>query len=254
VSSQLFCGMLETATSDLNRKKEDDFLIEIYKIKLSNYQELASSTLTVLSDSERSRAKRYHFVKDKNRFIICRTLLKFLLAEHIGLEVDKVLIDLDSNKKPYLSSHSSVFFNVSHSGDYAVIAIAKCPVGVDVEYVNKDFDYEEILPTIFNELEMDEIRLNKEKHLTFYKFWTRKEAIVKAIGKGIDNDILNIPVTDGFHSVPSTLMGNHDNFNVFSFKLNNDYMCALGYSKDVHFERISFSPLPTSDEIKALIR
>lgn len=252
--SQLFCGTFKTVVPNSNHRKESDQSIKLYKIKLSNYQELASSKVTVLSDSERSRAERYHFVKDKNRFIICRTLLKFLLAEHIGLDIDKILIDVDSNKKPYISSHPSVFFNVSHSGDYAIIAIAKSPVGVDVEYVNTNFDYEEILPTTFNHLEIDEIRNSKDKHLTFYKFWTRKEAIVKAIGKGIDDDLLKIPVTDGLHSVPSALMGNYETFNVFSFKLNDDNVGALGYTEDIHFDSIIFSPLPTYGEMKALIR
>jgi 4'-phosphopantetheinyl transferase len=253
VYSQLFCGALHTSTPDLSRKKEDDFLIKIYKIELSKHQELASSTLTVLSDSERNRANRYHFLKDRNRFIICRTLLKFLLAEHLGLDIDKILVDVDSNKKPYVSSHPSVFFNVSHSRDYAVIAIATCPVGVDVEYVNTDFDYEEILPTTCNHLEIDEIRNSDDKYRTFYKFWTRKEAILKAIGTGIDDNLLKIPITDGFHSIPLSLMGNYETVKVFSFNLNDDYMSALAYTEDIHFDSIVFSTLPTSDEMKALM-
>src|SRR5690606_2936693 len=115
-----------------------------------------------------------------------------------------------ANKKPYLTSHPSIFFNVSHAGDYALIAIAKYPIGIDVEFINKNFDYKEILPNIFNKIEIDEINLNQSNHHTFYKYWTRKEAIVKAIGKGIDNDIIKIPVTDGVHSVPSTLMGDFE--------------------------------------------
>jgi 4'-phosphopantetheinyl transferase len=176
------------------------------------------------------------------------------LAEHIGLDVNKIIIDIDSNKKPYLSSHPSVFFNVSHSGDYAVIAIAKCPVGVDVEYVNKDFEYEEILPTVFNQLEIDKIQNSINKHHTFYTYWTRKEAIVKAIGKGIDDDLIKLSVTEGLHSVPRALVGNFEKINVFSFNINQDYVGALAITEDIHdFEKIIFYPLPTSDKLKSLL-
>jgi 4'-phosphopantetheinyl transferase len=253
VYSRLFCGTLEIRIQDSNHKKEDDLGIKLYKIELLKFQELVSGLINLLSSTERDRANRYHFIKDKNRFIICRTLLKFFLAEHIGLEVDKIFLDSDFNKKPFLPSHPSVCFNVTHAGDYAIIAIAKSPIGVDLEYVNKGFDYKVMLPTIFDKIEIDKIVKSKEKHLTFYRFWTRKEAIVKAIGKGVDDDFLKLPVTDGFHSIPSSIMGHYENIKVFSFNLNDDYVGALALTEDIHnFDRIVFYPTPSTDTLISL--
>ncbi len=251
--SSLICETLETWTQETNHKKEDDPGVKLYKIELFKYQESVPGLINFLSPSERNRADGYHFLKDKNRFIICRTILKILLAEHIGLDVDKIILDTHFNKKPYLSSHPSVFFNVTHAGDYAIIAIAKSPIGVDIEYVNKSFDYEEILPNIFNKIEIDEVINSNDKHLTFYRFWTRKEAIVKAIGNGIDENFSKIPITEGIHSIPSSLIGDYKNVQVISFNLNNDYVGALAYTEENHnFDKIVFYPAPTTEKLMSL--
>ncbi len=251
--SRLFCGSLGKSFSKLNLKSENDQDIKLYKIELLKYQESVCDLSTFLSPSERDRSDRYHFEKDRNRFIICRTLLKILLAEYTGLETDKITLESDANKKPYLASHPYVFFNVAHSGDYALIAIAKSPIGIDIEYVNKSFDYTEILPNIFNEIEIEEVDKSPTKHLAFYDFWTRKEAIVKAIGKGIDDDFSKTPVTNGFHSMSSSLVGNIKEIKVFSFHVNEDYVGALAITDDrINLNEITFNPLPTSTELKSL--
>ncbi len=102
-------------------------------------------------------------------------------------------------------------------------------------------------------MEIDEVNNSRDKHLTFYKFWTRKEAIVKAIGKGIDDDLIKIPITDGSHSVPSALVYNFKEVKVFSFNLNDDYIGAIAFTEDIHdFERIVFYPSPSSDKLMSL--
>lgn len=252
--STILCKTIECLTRDPSQNKKGDPGVIIYKVELLKLQESIPELTHFLSDSEHRRANRYHFLKDKNRFIICRSLLKILLSEHIGLDINQIIIDVDANKKPYLSSHPSVYFNVSHSVDYAIIAIAKNPVGIDIEYINKEFNYNDVLPTVFHQIEMDEIEISKEKHLSFYKLWTRKEAIVKAIGKGINDDISKISGMDGSQSVPSSLLCNHKNINVFSFMVNQYYIGALALTVDLNnFDEILFQPLPDEFQIKNLI-
>ena len=116
------------------------------------------------------------------------------------------------------------------------------------------FNYKEILPTTFSNLEIDEIINSNAEHLTFYKFWTRKEAIVKAIGKGIDDDIIKISITDGMHSVPLNVVGDFKIISAFSFNISEDYVGALAMADDLHdFDKIVFCPLPTSNEWLSLI-
>nr|WP_190246250.1 4'-phosphopantetheinyl transferase superfamily protein [Gelidibacter gilvus] len=174
------------------------------------------------------------------------------MSEHTGLTINKIILDTDGNKKPYLPSHPSVYFNVTHSGNFAIISVGKSPVGIDIEFINREFNYEEILPSIFNQNEIDGIQKNSDKHLSFYNFWTRKEAIVKAIGKGIDDDIVKIPVQDGYHTVSPSLIGGYNKINVFSFRLNEDYVGAFAVTENLYnFEKIIFSPIPTEKELKS---
>ena len=252
--STIHCRTIECLTRDPSQNKKGDPGFNIYKIDLLKLQESIPDLTRLLSDSECQRANRYHFIKDKNRFIICRALLKFLLAEYTALDISQINIEVDDNKKPYLPTHPSVYFNVSHAVDYAIIAIAKNPVGADIEYINKEFNYKEILQTVYHPKEMDEIALSRDKHLAFYKFWTRKEAVVKAIGKGIDNDLSKILVTDGSHTILSSLVCNYKNIYVFDFILNHNYIGALALTRDLNnFDEISFQPLPSVLQIKNMI-
>lgn len=228
--------------------------IKLFKIELSAYDERIDYLKNFLAPHEIERAEKYHFKKDKNRFIICRALLKFLLANHINLDINKINIEVDSYKKPYLPNRPSVYFNVSHAGDYGLIVIAKHLVGIDIEYINKEFDYKEILQNVFHQNEIDVIKTSKDQHHTFYKFWTRKEAIVKAIGKGIDDDLKNIPITDGLHSVPSALIFDFNKINVFSFNLNDAYVGTLAVTEDLNnFHEITFCPIPPVEKLKSII-
>ncbi len=252
--STLICETKEIATPESYIDKEDSFGVKLYLIELSKYKDLVSNSVSILSQTERNRAERYHFKKDRNRFIICRILLKFLLAKHIRLDIKELQLDIDSNKKPFLSSYPSVFFNLTHSGDYAMIVIGDHPIGVDIEYINKDFNYEEILSNVFSISEIDEIINSEDKHLSFYKFWTRKEAIVKAIGKGIDDDLPRITATDGKHSITQDLLGNFERMTVYNFRINEDYMGALAFTDHKYdLKRIGFNHLPTSEELIASV-
>lgn len=118
---EVFCGTLEARNQGFDDRLKVDPGIKLYEIELPKFQESVSGLTEFLSPFEKNRANRYHFSKDKNRFIICRAALKFLLAKQSGLDVNEIVIDTYSNKKPFLPSHPSVFFNVTHADDYVVI-------------------------------------------------------------------------------------------------------------------------------------
>ena len=243
--SEVFCGTLEIYAQDFNPSMDDNLDLRFFKIELSKFQESVSSLIEFLSPFEKNRANRYHFSKDKNRFIICRAVLKFLLAKQTGLDINKIVLDKHSNKKPYLPSHPSVFFNLTHAGEYAIIAIARDPIGVDIEHVNKDFNYNEIIPSVLKNPEIDEVVNSNDKHRTFYKLWTRKEAIVKATGKGIDDTFSKIPSLDGYHKISSDLLSDIKKIQVFSFELDEGYIGAVAFSGVLeHIDKLLFYPIP----------
>lgn len=205
----------------------DDIIV--YALYLPDYTELTKDLIHFLNPEERIRSERYYKEKDRNRFVICRAILKFVLAAHTKLDVKNIYLDYHVNKKPFLASHPELHFNVSHSEDFAVIAISLSKVGIDIEYMAKDFDFFNLLPDIFNKNEILDIQNAKNKEYAFYSSWTRKEAFVKALGKGIDEDFKNIPCLNGHHSIDSVVLKTNENWQVYGFDLAECYLGAVAF-------------------------
>ncbi|WP_179335207.1 4'-phosphopantetheinyl transferase family protein [Winogradskyella costae] len=252
--STLFCGSSEVSDKSGVFLNNADPNIKLFKIELPQYYDLVDVLLKILTPDEVQRAHRYHHLKDSNRFIICRSFLKIIIAQQKDLEISQVYFEKSDNHKPYFPLDKGLFFNVSHAGNFAIIAIGDCELGVDVEYINPQFEYKDILPTVFNTEELNFIRDSEVNRHAFYKLWTRKEAIVKATGKGIDEDLIKIPVTNGFHNISSSLVCDFENLRVISFKLNANHLGAIAITRDdVEIDKISFQTNPTLNEIEALM-
>ncbi len=231
---------------DINQSPSSDSKFKLYKIKLSIYQGLVSKLLRHLDDTELKRAQNYHFKKDSNSFIIRRALLKILLAEFRGLRVDQITIAIHHNKKPYLSSHPSLFFNVSHTTEYALIAIGEIPIGIDIEKVNRDYDYSDTIKYVFNKTDRNILAKASDQKRTYFSFWTRKEAIVKATGKGISDDFIQIPASDGSHKLNSELLVNIPNLVVLSFEFDENFIGTVAFvGNKKSFDTLYFSHLPS---------
>lgn len=203
--------------------------IVIYSIYLPDFSEMKSDLSQFLNSVELKRVKRFFKEIDKDRFIIYRSILKLILAAYTKLNIKNIYLDYDFNKKPYLASHPWLHFNISHSEDYAVIAVSRKKVGLDIEYMSKDFNFTSMLPDVYNDNETQIIQNASDKKNTFYTLWTRKEAFVKALGKGIDEDFKYIPCLDGEHNLDFSLIKNSQNWQVRSFDLEDDYLGAIAY-------------------------
>ena len=151
-----------------------------------------------LSADERLRAARFRFARDRERFVAARGLLREILALYLNATARRLSIDYGANGKPFLSEHSSLRFSVSHSLDMALVAVGHGrEVGVDIEHARSDIPMEEIAETVFSAPEKRALyRLNGEaKRMAFLRFWTRKEAYIKADGRGMSLLLKHIDVS-----------------------------------------------------------
>ena len=249
MSSKLYCGNSEVIQGGESAGNLLNSDVKLFKIVLSDYYKVIDALSKSLTIAERERAERYRQTKDKNRFIISRSLLKHLLAEESGVDIAKITLEKHTNHKPYLPSDKSLHFNVSHAGDIALIAISKYEIGVDIEFIDNEFNYTEILPTVFSKEEMKLIHESKNKRHSFYKFWTRKEAIVKAIGRGIDDALIKIPVINQLHTVPLNLMAGYDIVRVLSFDISENYVASLAVCAPIYdFHNLHIHEAPVAEE------
>jgi 4'-phosphopantetheinyl transferase len=144
----------------------------------------------VLSSDERQRADQFHFEADRWRYIVGRGFLRLLVGEILNLSGSVLRFDYGEFGKPRLikSQEQGVRFSISHSGELMLIAVTKGrAVGVDVERVRADFDFDEVAPHFFSTSEFKSLALltGPSRHEAFFTCWTRKEAYLKARGDGL---------------------------------------------------------------------
>jgi 4'-phosphopantetheinyl transferase len=155
--------------------------------------------LAPLSDDEKAKAGRFVFDKDQRRFVTAHGALRLILSEYTGADPSGLSFAQGENGKPYLRPGSGdVFFNLSHSGDYTLIAVTKClRVGVDIEGIRSNIDFLDLSRKFFSPSEcawLDGQPLSKQV-VAFFRLWVMKEAFLKATGVGLSDSLNEIDVT-----------------------------------------------------------
>lgn len=146
---------------------------------------------SVLSPDERSRAARFHFVRDRRRFTVARGALRQVLSRYTGLPAHDLHFCYNAYGKPALTpacGGATVRFNLSHADALALIAVtAEHDIGVDIEQIRTEISYEQIARQFFSPQEVIALRSlpNEVRPQGFFNCWTRKEAYIKAQGVGL---------------------------------------------------------------------
>ncbi len=147
--------------------------------------------LQTLSTDERTRADRFCFQSDREHFIAAHGILRAILERYVSRAPECLSFCYGSHGKPSLTGESggnTIRFNLSHSHSVALYAIARSrEVGVDLEFIRRDLDFEQIAERFFSRRERTTLRaLPMEMHqFAFFLCWTRKEAYIKARGEGL---------------------------------------------------------------------
>jgi 4'-phosphopantetheinyl transferase len=154
-----------------------------------------------LSDSERKRAEKLRFDRDRNRFITRRGLLRAILGRYLGVDPVQLNFSYEVRGKPSMPGKvggQAPHFSLSHSDGLALFAFARpCALGVDVERVRPVPEMDQIGAKFFaaRENAMLNALPAEQKTEAFFNCWTRKEAYLKATGEGIADALPKIEVT-----------------------------------------------------------
>jgi 4'-phosphopantetheinyl transferase len=163
--------------------------IRVWQFDVQQSKQEFPALRELLSPEEQQRALKFHFEIDRERFVVGRGNLRRLLGEQLRCEPGDILFRTGDLGKPELrcGPRPEVFFNVSHSGDAVLIAVAERPVGVDVEQPRRGLNARELAQRFYCAEEWEELRRleGNDQDQAFFRCWTRKEAIVKALGRGL---------------------------------------------------------------------
>lgn len=175
----------------------NDSRIDLWQFSLK--QELNHAEQLLNSD-ELSRANRFYFNHHKRRFSTARGTLRIILARYLNEPPERLEFSYNAHGKPDVINNQKLQFNISHSGDLALLAVGKrFPMGIDIEYYSAR-PYEGIAKNLFSDSELTDFLKtpNPLKPAVFFHIWAQKEAFIKACGLG-----LSYP-TKEFH-VPTTI-------------------------------------------------
>src|SRR5262245_4030673 len=227
--------------------------IDVWTWRLgASHAELAL-LIPLLSGDELARASRLACARDRDRFIVARARLRQILAGYLAVPPETMQFNYGKHGKPLVSRyHHAPSFNLTHSGDLAALAVSGCgAVGIDVEQVKPVAA--EIAQRFFTEDENAVLaRLKGRQRLeAFFRCWTRKEALVKANGKGLTGGLALFDVALARDAVSRPLhigskSGMRPRWSLFDLALDPGFAGALAVRKATSAPRLQYRKLSTT--------
>jgi len=144
-----------------------------------------------LSIEEQERSDKFLQRKDKQQFIVIRSILRQLLGAYTRSSAKNLEICFNNLGKPFLNNtdtSSTLYFNISHARGLALLAFCQsAEVGIDIEYTERSANFKKLAQRFFSAQEVIELAtINNDQYpIHFFRLWTRKEAFVKAVGTGL---------------------------------------------------------------------
>jgi 4'-phosphopantetheinyl transferase len=187
--------------------------VHLWRIRLALPAPILADLANALSPDEQERAGRFIRSADRARFVVCRGALRSILGRYAALPASDCRFDYGPRGKPRLLNSSldaALQFNVSHSGDWALIAVTQNrPIGVDLEQIRPDGDVLGVGQLAFSVAERERLQSLPEavRVAAFFDLWTCKEAYLKGIGEGFFGAPQRVTLTPGVHS-PASSPGN----------------------------------------------
>ena len=183
--------------------------VHVWRIALEPPPSRVARLERLLDTPERRRALRYRFPEDRRRFIVTRGVLRSLLGAYLGADPGALTFRYGRHGKPALAGSplaSALRFNVAHSHELALIAVARRrTLGVDLEYL-RPIDHERLAARVLGARERAAFDALAEhaRRRAFFDAWTRKEAFLKATGQGLSRPLRRLdlaPTTDGLQII-----------------------------------------------------
>src|SRR3990167_3684017 len=209
--------------------------IHIWVVNLSITSEEEKQQATILSSDEIQRAKQFRFSVHKRRFIAARSRLRNTLAHYLKLAPDDLVFAYTEFKKPYLSNiyNSAIQFNLAHSHDIAVLAITlEHAIGVDIEKIQQNYSLA-VAERYFSPSEYTSLCQLPQHDQTeaFFRLWTRKEAVIKAVGKGLSIPLSSFTVSS--QNQPEVIEIENQSLTLQSLDIHPEYQSALASNQPI---------------------
>ena len=174
-------------------------MVNIYGVKLLDdlrFLELKGLISAYLPDDSAKKASKFNHAIDAQRQIVGELLVRATICKTFNLDSRAICFSYSEKKKPFLKDSDGIHFNISHSGDWIVCAIAENEVGIDVEKIRKI--NLNIARRFFSTKEVGHLfKLPEKAQLDyFFDLWTLKESYLKFLGTGLTKSLNSFTVSE----------------------------------------------------------
>lgn len=181
--------------------------VHLWETPLSIWELEFSLIRDLLSEDERKRAAAFLNERARRQFVISRGMLRQLLSRYTDRPIAEIEFAAEGDGKPVIAGEREIEFNLSHSGEIVVYAVALRPVGVDVEHFRPVPRAAELARRYLSPEEIETVTSAPQdvRDREFLSAWVRREAYAKARGmsiwRALERQKEISPPTDGDYTV-----------------------------------------------------
>ena len=151
-----------------------------------------------LTEREREQFQKFRMPQKRAEAILSRALVRERLGHFMGVAPQAIALSHNSHGKPAIEG-ADVHFNISHTAGYVLLGVAMdFELGVDIESPRANLEHEDLAQRFFTAGEHAALVATPVENRVnaFFRCWTRKEAILKALGRGISAglDTFEVPL------------------------------------------------------------
>ena len=185
-----------------------------------------------LTGHELERAAKFRFDRDRERYIVAHVTLRRLLGRYLDMALRSVPIVRLDGGKPALEGDAPLAFNMSHASDLGLFGFRReGAVGIDVERIRPNLEIRSIAERFFTTTESRQIEnADDDTRLRhFFTTWVRKEAVLKAVGRGLAMPLSSIDVSPDEPAPPlvATVDDPRSVWQIIDLPPVTDYVSAL---------------------------
>lgn len=241
-------------TDDTPALSADD--LHLWLIPTRQPESVQNRAYAVLSTSEKARADRFRVPHARQQHIIAHAALRTLLGRYQQVPLSELAYMKGDHGKPVLVSNShspSLHFNLSHSGEYALLGLCRAhPLGVDIEQKHDLRDAAGLIKRFFTDEEAKAFADLSGGALLdrFFRLWTCKEALLKAEGLGIQGGLDSFVVdlqqdmlrSTSWHKPNHTLLWSDPDWLLMELHLPDHYAGAIACNQSIkHIKQMRFN-------------
>lgn len=212
--------------------------VHVWRIGLDEGFDYAKGYSFLLEREDVFKIGRFYNPSDQKRFVISKVFRKILIGNYLREPLQNLRFGETVMKKPVLLEQMDFHFNISHSGNYVMFVFSTLACGVDIEIVNPDFPSKSIMEACYSREERKFVLNSPDPTHSFYRIWTAKESLIKAIGAGLNDDLKEICCLNGVWELPLSLSSENQSWTTVSFPHDSGHLWSVTFreeSKEIRF-------------------